>query len=144
MTKNNSYDSIPYKINLQKKFNHLSLSCSNQNITNTNTNKIPNYNLNQNNKKNLQIRIKHYSPNNNMYKNKYVNLFSKNGNVFSNIMNKRSNSDSKKKKVLNYNNMNLSDNENTRSSIHKPMNLNNLNNYNYIPLETKCYNFMKI
>ena len=144
LTKNNSYDSIPYKINLQKKFNHLSLSCSNQNITNTNTNKIPNYNLNQNNKKNLQIRIKHYSPNNNMYKNKYVNLFSKNGIVFSNIMNKTSNSDSKKKKVLNYNNMNLSDNENTRSSIHKPMNLNNLNNYNYIPLETKCYNFMKI
>ena len=144
LTKNNSYDSIPYKINLQKKFNHLSLSCSNQNITNTNTNKIQNYDLNLKNKKNLQIRIKHYSPNNNMYKNKYVNLFSKNGNVFSNIMNKRSNSDSKKKKVLNYNNMNLSDNENTRSSIHKPMNLNNLNNYNYIPLETKCYNFMKI
>ena len=142
LTKNNSYDSIPYKINLQKKFNHLSLSCSNQNITNSN--KIQNYDFNLKNKKNLQIRIKHYSPNNNMYKNKYVNLFSKNGNIFSNIMNKRSNSDSKKKKVLNYNNMNLSDNENTRSSIHKPMNLNNLNNYNYIPLETKCYNFMKI
>ena len=124
LTKNNSYDSIPYKINLQKKFNHLSLSCSNQNITNSN--KIQNYDFNLKNKKNLQIRIKHYSPNNNMYKNKYVNLFPKNGNIFSNIMNKRSNSDSKKKKVLNYNNMNLSDNENTRSSIHKPMNLNHI------------------
>ena len=142
LKKNNSYDSIPYKINLQNKFNHVSLSCSNQNITNQS--KIQYYNINQKKNKNLHFRIKHYSPNNNMLKNKYVNLFSKNGFAFSNIMNKRSNSDSKKKKVLNYNNINLSDNENSRASIHKPKNLNNLNNYNYIPLETKCYNFIKI
>ena len=142
LKKNNSYDSIPYKINLQNKFNHVSLSCSNQNITNQS--KIQYYNINQKKNKNLHFRIKYYSPNNNMLKNKYVNLFSKNGFDFSNIMNKRSNSDSKKKKVLNYNNINLSDNENSRASIHKPKNLNNLNNYNYIPLETKCYNFIKI
>ena len=142
LKKNNSYDSIPYKINLQNKFNHVSLSCSNQNITNQS--KIQYYNINQKKNKNLHFRIKHYSPNNNILKNKYVNLFSKNGFAFSNIMNKRSNSDSKKKKVLNYNNINLSDNENSRASIHKPKNLNNLNNYNYIPLETKCYNFIKI
>ena len=142
LKKNNSYDSIPYKINLQNKFNHVSLSCSNQNITNPS--KIQYYNINQKKNKNLHFRIKYYSPNNNMHKNKYVNLFSKNGFAFSNIMNKRSNSDSKKKKVLNYNNINLSDNENSRASIHKPKNLNNLNNYNYIPLETKCYNFIKI
>ena len=141
LKKNNSYDSIPYKINLQNKFNHVSLSCSNQNITNQS--KIQYYNINQKKNKNLHFRIKHYSPNN-MLKNKYVNLFSKNGFAFSNIMNKRSNSDSKKKKVLNYNNINLSDNDNSRASIHKPKNLNNLNNYNYIPLETKCYNFIKI
>ena len=142
LKKNNSYDSIPYKINLQNKFNHVSLSCSNQNITNQS--KIQYYNINQKKNKNIHFRIKHYSPDNNMLKNKYVNLFSKNGFAFSNIMNKRSNSDSKKKKVLNYNNINLSDNENSRASIHKPKNLNNLNNYNYIPLETKCYNFIKI
>ena len=142
LKKNNSYDSIPYKINLQNKFNHVSLSCSNQNITNQS--KIQYYNINQKKNKNIHFRIKHYSPDNNMLKNKSVNLFSKNGFAFSNIMNKRSNSDSKKKKVLNYNNINLSDNENSRASIHKPKNLNNLNNYNYIPLETKCYNFIKI
>ena len=146
LKKNNSYDSIPSLINIPNKFNHISFSNLNKNINNAQY-----YNLYPKNSpftfvKNNKIRNKHYSPTNSnkMQNNKYRNLYSQNDFFFDKIINNRNNSDSKGKRILNYNIINLNENENTGGSTRKPMNLNNLNTFNFNKTEKKCFNFIKI
>ena len=144
LTKNNSYDSIINRKNIKNVSKNKSLSDLNQNI-----NGISYLDLKQRSNKNLlnnknKIRIKHYSPQNNNSKNKYSNLLEPNRIFFSKLNYQRTNSDTKTKRVLNFNNINLSDNENTQSSLHRPMNLNNLNIDIFNSIETKCFNFIRI
>ena len=91
-----------------------------------------------------KIRIKHYSPENNNYKNKYTKLIGPDRIFFDTFKHNRINSDSKTKKVLNFNVINLNDNENTQSYVHRPVNLNNLNIDAFSSTESKCYNFIRI
>ena len=144
LTKNNSYDSIINRKNIKNVSKNKSLSDLNQNI-----NGISYLDLKQRSNKNLlnnknKIRIKHYSPQNNNSKNKYSNLLEPNRIFFDKLNHQRTNSDTKNKRVLNFNNINLSDNENTQSSLHRPMNLNNLNIDIFNSTETKCFNFIRI
>ena len=141
MIKNNSYDFIKPKLNLQNKYKHLSLTNLNKS-----TNKVLYYGLNPKNSifyknQNNPLRIRHYSPDNNIPRNNYINLDS---NSFNILRNNRSNSDSKNKKVLNYNSININDNEMIRGFNHKPLNINNLNNYYFNQSETKCFNRVKL
>ena len=144
LTKNNSYDSILNRNNIKNTFRNKSLSNINQNIIG-----VPYSDLNQKGNKNHlnkinKIRIKHYSPENNNYKNKYTKLIGPDRIFFSTFKHNRINSDSKTKKVLNFNVINLNDNENTQSSVHRPVNLNNLNIDAFSSTESKCYNFIRI
>ena len=58
--------------------------------------------------------------------------------------NKRSNSDPKMKKIVNYNRINVPGFENINYSYHMPKNINNLNSNNYNPTSPKCINKIKI
>ena len=106
MTKN-SYDSILNKIKYQnmmiRKNSQKKMSQILNNIQNKENKQKNNYELN--NKMN-KIKIRHYSPDNNIEKNKYNSLIKKQG-IFTNIIRQnRSNSNSGEKKGLNYNYLN--------------------------------------
>ena len=152
MTKNHSYDSILNKIKYQNMLNRN----NSQEKMNQKTQKINNnnniryhYDINKqkeslqlNNKMN-KIRIRHYSPDNNIEKNKYNYLIKKDG-LFTNIIRKnRSNSNSGEKKGLNYNILNLKDRNNIHNLIHQPRNLNNWNFQNIDNFENRCINEIK-
>jgi len=111
------------------------------NIQNKENKQKNNYELN--NKMN-KIKIRHYSPDNNIEKNKYNSLIKKEG-IFTNIIRQnRSNSNSGEKKGLNYNYLNLRDKNN---SINFPRQPRNLNNWNFIDIdnfESRCINRIKI
>ena len=153
MTKNHSYDSILNKIKYQNMLNRN----NSQEKMNQKTQKINNnnniryhYDINKqkeslqlNNKMN-KIRIRHYSPDNNIEKNKYNYLIKKDG-LFTNIIRKnRSNSNSGEKKGLNYNILNLKDRNNIHNLIHQPRNLNNWNFQNIDNFENRCINEIKM
>ena len=147
LTKNYSYDSIKNKNKIINVNNHNSLSNINQIFKNNQRifKVIPQNNgfiLNNIN----QLRIRHYSPNNNInHNNKFKNLFSQQDKQFINIRkNVRNNSETNIKKALNYNNSNINFTENLAISSRSPKNINNLNSQKFNFFGSKCYNFIKI
>ena len=155
ITKNHSYDPILNKIKYQnmanmvirknspEKMNQIFHNIQNNNIIFQNKENKQKYNYELNNKMN-KIKIRHYSPDNNIEKNKYNSLIKKEG-IFTNIIRQnRSNSNSGEKKGLNYNYLNLRDKNN---SINFPRQPRNLNNWNFIDIdnfESRCINRIKI
>ena len=143
LTKNNSYDSIQKIAHFPQKFKKMSLSDLNQ-ITNKDlfNLKLKNYELIDNKKK--HFIIKHYSPDVTISKNKKRYIMMKDEYLFNRTGLIRGNSDSKNKKVLNYNISNINCVDSNLGLNHKPLNINNLNTYIFNQSETKCFNKMKI
>ena len=139
--RNHSYDSIINKIrnNSQEKMNQMLYNIQKNNIKYQ-------YNLNKqkeslllNNKMN-KIKMRRYSPENNIEKIKY-NYLIKKGGLFTNIIRQnRSNSNSGMKKGLNYNYLNLGKRNNIHNFVRQPRNLNNWNSPNMEYYESRCIN----
>ncbi len=153
MKKNNSYDSIKNKLISQNKipFNIITnlgqipinnKSSNNNNNINYLKQRNDNIQLKNNNNK---IMTRHYSPDNNINKNRNTNIYLFGNKEFiKKIRNKRSNSDPNVKKIVNYNRINVAGFENMNYSYHMPKNINNLNSNNYNPTSPKCINKIKI
>ena len=149
MTKKHSYDSIFNNVKYQNIMNrNNSREKINQMVKNIQNNNIKNYNINKqkdsfqlNNMNKLKIR--HYSPDNNMEKNKYKYLLKNDGLFINIIRQQRSNSNSGEKKSLNYNDLNLSGKDSIRNLLHQPRNLNIWNSKNMYNYEKRCFNLIK-
>ena len=149
MTKKHSYDSIFNNVKYQNIMNrNNSREKINQMVKNIQNNNIKNYNINKqrdsfqlNNLNKLKIR--HYSPDNNMEKNKYKYLLKNDGLFINIIRQQRSNSNSGEKKCLNYNDLNLSGKDSIRNLLHQPRNLNIWNSKNMYNYEKRCFNLIK-
>lgn len=149
MTKKHSYDSIFNNVKYQNIMNrNNSREKINQMVKNIQNNNIKNYNINKqkdsfqlNNMNKLKIR--HYSPDNNMEKNKYKYLLKNDGLFINIIRQQRSNSNSGEKKCLNYNDLNLSGKDSIRNLLHQPRNLNIWNSKNMYNYEKRCFNLIK-
>ena len=147
MTKNYSYDAINNKIKITNVNNHNSLSNLNTLFKNNQriVKVVPQnkaFNINNIN----QLRIRYYSPNNNInHNNKYKNLFSQHDKQFIiKRKNIRNNSETNIKKVLNFNNSNINITEKLIVPSRSPKNINNLNSLKFNYFGSKCYNFIKI
>ena len=146
ITKNHSYDSFNNKNKITNVKHHNSSSYLNQ-IFNNNKRVIKvipgnkAFDINNIN----QLRIRHYSPNNNINQNnKYINLFGQDKQFVNKRKNIKNNSETNIKKALNYNVSNVNYTENLFIPNHIPKTINNMNFHNINYSGSKFYNFIKI